>query len=517
VSIPANCKATLTYYLRVTTSEISHPFDFFKVQAISGTTTDLQSFDDRDAGTSYVQRTVDLSAYAGQTITLRFLSDEDSSIQTSFWVDDVAINTVVQTYAESVTGTSGLVNYYRMGEATTSADSMTGTAGATLQTRNGETAASWTKHPTSSGDAVLTPSGRVRKNGTNLGALYYASGVPASADYTVEADIYVASTVTNDMAGVVGRLDPTNVNGTYYLVRYEQTNLAWVLYKVVNGTWTWLGQSATQNLTATSTYRLALDVTGTTIRALVDGTQVVSVTDASISAAGRAGIALGFHGSATTTITDSTGFHMDNFRVGPPMSDAKGTNHGDYFGGVILGANGAIAGDASTAATFDGANDFAAIGRQVSDDFSIEVWFKSTQGIGTGTQWWSGAGLVDGEVSGAANDFGVSLRSDGKVLAGVGTPDVSIVSSAGGYNDGGWHQVVFTRTKATGALALYVDGVAAGTAIGASTASLTGPSSLNLGRIQSGNNYLAGSLDEVSIYSTVLSAATISAHYAAAH
>ena len=63
-------------------------------------------------------------------------------------------------------------------------------------------------------------------------------------------------------------------------------------------------------------------------------------------------------------------------------------------------------------------------------------------------------------VTGAANDFGVSLRSDGKVVAGVGTPDVSIVSTSGGYNDGTWHQVVFTRTKATGALALYVDGAA---------------------------------------------------------
>ena len=82
-TIPANCKATLDDdYLRVTTSQSTHPFDYFKVQAISATTTELQSFDDRDAGGSYVQRTVDLTAYAGETISLRFLSDEDSSLQT---------------------------------------------------------------------------------------------------------------------------------------------------------------------------------------------------------------------------------------------------------------------------------------------------------------------------------------------------------------------------------------------------------------------------------------------------
>ena len=187
------------------------------------------------------------------------------------------------------------------------------------------------------------------------------------------------------------------------------------------------------------------------------------------------------------------------------MADSKGTNHGDFFNGVALGGTGAIAGDSNTAATFDGVNDFASATRQIADDFSIELWFKSTQGIGTGTQWWSGAGLVDAEVAGSFNDFGISLRSDGRVVAGVGSPDVSVVSSAGGYNNGGWHHVVFTRTRTSGALTLYVDGVSAGTATG-STLSLTSPSAINLGRIQAGNNYLAGSLDEVALYNTVLSA-----------
>ena len=36
---------------------------------------------------------MDLSAYAGQTITLRFQSDEDTGLQTSFWLDDVALTT----------------------------------------------------------------------------------------------------------------------------------------------------------------------------------------------------------------------------------------------------------------------------------------------------------------------------------------------------------------------------------------------------------------------------------------
>jgi hypothetical protein len=120
----------------------------------------------------------------------------------------------------------------------------------------------------------------------------------------------------------------------------------------------------------------------------------------------------------------------------------------------------------------------------------------------------------DAEVSGAANDFGVSLRSDGRITAGTGTPDVSIVSSSAGYNDGTWHHVVFTRTRSSGALNLYVDGVSAGSATGA-TASLTSPASINFGRIHTGTNYFAGSLDEVATYNVALSQATVTAHYQA--
>jgi hypothetical protein len=238
---------------------------------------------------------------------------------------------------------------------------------------------------------------------------------------------------------------------------------------------------------------------------------LASVTDSGISGPGRAGILFG--GGLPTTDTDSAGYHVDNFRVSPPLADSKGTNHGDYLGGVLTGQAGPIAGDADTAASFDGVNDFGSVSRSIQDDFSIEFWFKSTQGIGTGTQWWSGAGLVDGEVGGAANDFGVSLRSDGRVVAGIGTADVSIVSTAGGYNNGAWHHVVFTRTRATGALAVYIDGAAAGTATGASTASLTSPTRLTFGRIQAGANYFAGSLDEIAIYNVVLSATEVTAHY----
>jgi hypothetical protein len=38
-----------------------------------------------------VLRTVDLSAFAGQTVTLKWTGSENSSIPTSFFVDDTAL------------------------------------------------------------------------------------------------------------------------------------------------------------------------------------------------------------------------------------------------------------------------------------------------------------------------------------------------------------------------------------------------------------------------------------------
>jgi hypothetical protein len=218
-----------------------------------------------------------------------------------------------------------------------------------------------------------------------------------------------------------------------------------------------------------------------------------------------------------TTISGAAGL-VNWWRLGEasnasPAVDAKGSNNGTYTNGPTVGVAGAIAGDSNTAAQLDGVNDYVTATRSVSSDFSIEFWFKSTQGIGTGTSWTSGAGLVDADATGTASDFGVSLRSDGKIVAGVGgASETSIVSSTGGFNNGAWHHVVFTRVRSSGALVLYVDGASVATGTGG-TNNLTSSSTISLGRINTGTNYLQGTLDEVAVYNNVMTAATVSAHY----
>jgi Zn-dependent metalloprotease len=90
VTIPAGSPVTLSYYVHIDTAEAtgSPALDTMTVRAGS---TVLQTLSNLDAATGYQLKTVDLSAYAGQTISLSFTGVENSSLQTSFVVDDTAV------------------------------------------------------------------------------------------------------------------------------------------------------------------------------------------------------------------------------------------------------------------------------------------------------------------------------------------------------------------------------------------------------------------------------------------
>jgi len=152
---------------------------------------------------------------------------------------------------------------------------------------------------------------------------------------------------------------------------------------------------------------------------------------------------------------------------------------------------------------FNGSSTQLALTRPISSDFTIVVEFRSSQLFGSGTQWYNGAGLVDGEVSGVANDFGLSLNQ-GRVLGGTGSPDTTASSASASYADSNAHTAVFKRVAATGALSLYVDGQLVGTATGGKQ-QLTSPPRLVLGSLQTNLNYFSGDIAEVLIYSQALS------------
>ena len=96
VTIPSSAlTATLSFWIRIDTAESGGTaYDTTKIQIIDGgTTSTLATYSNVNATSTYVQKTFDVTAYKGKTITVKFLLAEDSSLQTSFVVDDTALNT----------------------------------------------------------------------------------------------------------------------------------------------------------------------------------------------------------------------------------------------------------------------------------------------------------------------------------------------------------------------------------------------------------------------------------------
>jgi len=166
------------------------------------------------------------------------------------------------------------------------------------------------------------------------------------------------------------------------------------------------------------------------------------------------------------------------------------------------------------AAQFNGTSSYVLIPRSIQDDFTLAMWVKTTDTAGSaGAQWWSGKGLVDGEVGGGGADWGTAIVN-GKFVLGVGssTGDTTIATSTN-VNDGAWHHVAATRNNTSGAMQVYVDGVLRGSGTGP-TGSRTWPTSLRIGSLQTGNNFLNGTLDDVRLYDRILAANEIAALFA---
>ena len=90
VTIPAGCKATLSFHLHIDTEEGTTTTAYDKLVVKAGSVT-LATFSNLNDGAGYTQRVYDLSSLAGQTVKILFTGTEDYSLQTSFAIDDTAV------------------------------------------------------------------------------------------------------------------------------------------------------------------------------------------------------------------------------------------------------------------------------------------------------------------------------------------------------------------------------------------------------------------------------------------
>ena len=89
-TIPAGCKGTFSFWLHIDTAETTRSVAYDKLTVTANGTT-IATFSNLNAASGYTQHTYSLSGTGA--VTVKFSGTEDSSLQTSFVIDDTAVNT----------------------------------------------------------------------------------------------------------------------------------------------------------------------------------------------------------------------------------------------------------------------------------------------------------------------------------------------------------------------------------------------------------------------------------------
>jgi putative Ig domain-containing protein len=93
VTIPAGCtNTTFSFWLHIDTAETTKT-TAYDVLTITANGTTIATFSNLNHNTGYTQHTYSVGNLAGQKVTFLFTGKEDSSLQTSFVVDDTAVTT----------------------------------------------------------------------------------------------------------------------------------------------------------------------------------------------------------------------------------------------------------------------------------------------------------------------------------------------------------------------------------------------------------------------------------------
>ncbi|MBM0229552.1 S8 family serine peptidase [Micromonospora sp. ATA51] len=98
VALPAGCSSySLSFWLHIDTAETTTgtAYDTLRVQVLNSSGSvlaTLATYSNLNKNTGYAQKSFNLGAYAGQTIQIKFTGVEDISLQTSFVLDDTALN-----------------------------------------------------------------------------------------------------------------------------------------------------------------------------------------------------------------------------------------------------------------------------------------------------------------------------------------------------------------------------------------------------------------------------------------
>jgi len=326
--------------------------------------------------------------------------------------------------------------------------------------------------------------------GTNTLYVFPISGSGAagflSAGYSVDCiDMYQGAAQTVAFPGAPGAL--TAIGG------YSGVSLAWSATAVA--------QSYSVSRSTTSGGPYTVIASGLTALSHVDTTTVGGIPYYYVvNATNTSGSGLNSNEAAATAAGLAAFYPL----TGDAQDASGNSNHG-----TATALTYPPEGTGTRTGLFNGTSSHVVIPRVVQDDFTVALWLKTTSTGGSGTSWWQGDGLVDGEISGARADWGMSLLG-GKLAFGIGNPDTTAFST-GLINDGSWHHIAATRNNASGTVQIFIDGLLQTTA-SAPTGSRTAPPNLRIGSLQTGSatGFLPGNLSGVRLYNKILSPAEVS-------
>jgi RHS repeat-associated protein len=217
---------------------------------------------------------------------------------------------------------------------------------------------------------------------------------------------------------------------------------------------------------------------------------------------------------APTILSDSpTLYYRLDDSSGTVARDSSGNGRdATYQSGITLGVAGAVANDTDTAVQGSGSRSIAGFAAGTglptgNAPRTVEAWFKTTA---TGKQ-----GLVTYGTQTNTQAFGLDILSPTQLFVFTWNNDVSFTAPSTITNNT-WHDAVAVYDGA-GHVTVYLDGAPLGTATLAGTTlnTVVSAQGLVMGSEMTGSVPFNGSLDEVAVYPTALSAARVLAHWQA--
>ncbi|WP_170853931.1 LamG domain-containing protein [Microlunatus flavus] len=204
-------------------------------------------------------------------------------------------------------------------------------------------------------------------------------------------------------------------------------------------------------------------------------------------------------------------WRLDDPSSSSTVTDWAGSTDLNRASGMTLGTAGAIGTD--RAATVNGSGSASAAANngfvRAPQTFSVEAWFKTSSTTGGQVV---GFGDVPTGTS-YRHDRQVYLTSAGKLAFYLDQNGTSrTVTSASSYNNNAWHHVVATLSSS--GMVLYVDGAKVSSSSGVtSSRNYGGYWRIGADKLPgSATGYLSGTIDDVAVYPTALSAAQVKDH-----